>query len=197
MRHFTALFLALTSFAQLVAAQASAVPAAAAPAVLPTYRGFVVGLEYKTFAQRARAMQRSVREPLVCTTSRRTAQLMECRVVIRDTTDSAVFELGAHFIDGRAGFLSFGDSGGPARVEQLQAELRRTFGPPASVSQGTWQWGDERRFTRLNWRGRGEVRWIYLTLTDLDVLDQVRRYITPAPAPPPPTPPPAGARPGG
>lgn len=196
MRDLTMLLCALAALPQWAAGQANGTPSPAAPAVLPSYRGYVAGLTYKEFSQRARAMQRSVQEPLVCTTSRRTAQLMECRVAIRDASDSAVFQLSAHFIEGRGGFLSFGDSGGPALVERLQAELRRELGPPASEAQGTWQWGDDRRFTRLNWRGRGDARWIYVTLTDLDVLDQVRRYVTPV-APRPPAPSPAGARPGG
>jgi hypothetical protein len=170
----------------VVAAGQVPAPTDPSPVRALSYRGFVVGASYRDFAQRARALQRSVRAPLVCNTSRRTAQLMECRVLIRDTTraDSAAFELSAHFIDGRAGFLSFGDSGGPALVERLQQELRGDLGAPTSEGRGTWEWGDHRRFLRLNWRGRGDARWVYLTLTDLDVLDQVRRYVTPAPVPP-------------
>ena len=178
------------------AAQVASAPVSP-PVVTPSYRGFVAGATYRDFAQRARALQRSIQEPLICTTSRRTAQLMECRVFIRDTTDSAVFELAAHFIDGRAGFISFGDSGGPGLVQRMQEELRHDLGAPTSEARGTWEWRVDRRFTRLNWRGRGEARWIYVTLTDLDVLDQVQRYVTPAPAPQAPARSPAAARPGG
>jgi hypothetical protein len=122
---------------------------------------------------------------------------MECRVAIRDTTDGIEFTVTAHFIDGRAGFLSFGDSGGAALPHRLQAELRAARGLPTRVTAGMWEWGSNRRFTRLNWRGRGDARWIYLTLTDLDVLDLVRRYVTPPPAPDGHSPSRAGARPGG
>lgn len=170
--------------------------AAALPPGSPSYRGFVVGASYRDFAQRARALQQSARQPLVCTTSRRTAQLMECRVAIRDTTDGVEFELSAHFIDGRAGFISFGDSGDQALVQRMQQELRAALGAPGGATPGTWEWRAGRRFTRFNWRGRGEARWIYLTLTDLDVLDLVRRYVTPAPARPDPATSPAGVRPG-
>jgi hypothetical protein len=197
MRPFPSVF-ALFAFPVVAAAQVTA-PAASTPAHPSAYRGFAVGATYRDFAQRARGLQRSIREPLVCTTSRRTAQLMECRVFIRDTTkrDSAAFELSAHFIDGRAGFISFGDSGGPALVQRMQDELRGVLGAPTSEARGTWEWREGRRFLRLNWRGIGEARWIYLTLTDLDVLDQVRRYVTPAPVPRDSAPSPTGARPGG
>jgi hypothetical protein len=197
MRPLPAVVLALLTLPLPAAAQGASPPAVSPPAVAPSYRGFVAGATYREFAQRARALQRSVREPLVCTTSRRTAQLMECRVAIRDTTDSAAFELAAHFIDGRAGFISFGDSGGPALVQRMQDELRHLLGAPTSEARGTWEWRTDRRFIRLNWRGRGEARWVYLTLTDLDVLDAVRRYVTPAPAPPAPARSPGAARPGG
>ncbi len=199
MRPLLLILLALFTLPLIAAAQAASTPAVSPPTVALSYRGFVAGATYRDFAQRARPLQRSVQAPLVCTTSRRTAQLMECRVAIRDTTDSAAFELAAHFIDGRAGFISFGDSGGPALVERMQGELRLLLGAPTSQARGTWEWREDRRFTRLNWRGRGEARWIYVTLTDLDVLDQVRRYVTPAPPPAPqaPAPSPAAARPGG
>ena len=197
MRSLPAVVLALLTLPPPAAGQAASAPAVSPPTVAPSYRGFVAGATYREFAQRARALQRSVREPLVCTTSRRTAQLMECRVAIRDTTDSAAFELAAHFIDGRAGFISFGDSGGPALVPRLQDELRHLLGAPTSEARGTWEWRADRRFIRLNWRGRGEARWVYITLTDLDVLDEVRRYVSPAPAPPAPARSPGAARPGG
>jgi len=197
MRPLPVVVLALLTLPLVAAAQAATTAEASPPVVAPSYRGFVAGATYREFALRARALQRSVREPLVCTTSRRTAQLMECRVAIRDTTDSAAFDLAAHFTDGRAGFISFGDSGGPALVQRMQGELRDLLGAPTSMASGTWEWREDRRFIRLNWRGRGEARWIYLTLTDLDVLDQVQRYITPPPAPQAPAPSPATTRPGG
>ena len=48
----------------------------------PSYRGFTPGRSYQEFAERARTL--SSRDTLRCNTSRKTAQLMECGVMIRD-----------------------------------------------------------------------------------------------------------------
>jgi hypothetical protein len=154
------------------------VPAAAAP-VAPSYRGFVAGTSYREFTARARALQAAPDRPLVCRTARATAQLMECGVQIRDPADGAAFYLAAQFTDGRASLLSFGDSGSTERVEALQRELRARFGAPTRSERGLWEWRAPagRQVVRLNWRGRAAARWMYVTLTDLDVLDRVARYV--------------------
>lgn len=151
--------------------------------VVPAYRGFQAGESYRAFAQRARALQVVADLPFVCSTARRTAQLMECRAAIRDSADGIRFRLSAHFVNGRAGFISFGDSGGAELVERIQRELRHALGTPVRQDLGTWEWGTPRRFTRLNWRARAEARWVYVTLTDLDVLDGIAAYVTPVPDP--------------
>lgn len=171
----------------VLAAAAAVLPGAAAAqhvtdsAWAPAYRGFRAGVSYRAFAERARALQASAQAPLVCRTSRRTARLMECAVVIRDPTDSVAFRLAAHFIEGRAGFISLGDSGGAELVERLQAETRAVYGDPTAVARGTWEWSNGRRFVRLNWRGRGSARWAFVTLTDLDVLEGIAPYVTRTP----------------
>jgi hypothetical protein len=30
---------------------------------------------------------------------------------------------------------------------------------------------------RFNWRGRGDQRWVYITLEDRDVTDRISRYV--------------------
>jgi len=161
----------------------SLVAQGADPVGPPTYRGFHAGDSYRAFAQRARALQVAADLPFVCSTARRTAQLMECRAAIQDSSDGKRFRLSAHFVNGRAGFVAFGDSGGAALVAQLQQELQGVLGAPVRRAVGTWEWGTARRFTRLNWRARGDARWIYVTLTDLDVLDGIAAYVTPTPEP--------------
>jgi hypothetical protein len=141
-----------------------------------SYRGFAAGATYADFAARARALQAAPERPLVCRTARLTAQLMECAVPIRDPADSAAFQLAAHLVEGRVALVSFGDSGGVALVQRMQADLQSRFGAPTAIAHGTWEWRDGRRFVRLNWRGRGEVRWLYLSLVDLDVMDRISRY---------------------
>lgn len=155
----------------------------ASAAQVPSYRGFRTGDSYRDFARRARAFQVVTTLPFVCSTARHTAQIMECRAAIRDSSDGAAFRLTAHFVEGRAGFVWFGDSGEVALVERMQRELRDALGAPTRVTRGTWEWGTPRRFTRLNWRARAEARWVSVTLTDLDVLDGVAAYLTPAPEP--------------
>ncbi|HEU5319553.1 MAG TPA: hypothetical protein VFX28_02035, partial [Methylomirabilota bacterium] len=168
-----------------LAAQGLPSPPPAADSLAPSYRGFMVGAGYRDFAARARAVQAFAAQPMVCRTSRRTAQLMECGVIIRDPVDGVQLRLTAHFVDGRTGFVAFGDSGDAALVERVQREVRAVFGPPTHEAHGTWEWraASGRRFARFNWRGQGAARWAYVTLTDLDVLDRVARYVTPAPAP--------------
>jgi hypothetical protein len=148
---------------------------AAAQAALPSYRGFAPALSYREFAERARALAR--RDPMACNTSRRTAQLMECGVLIRDPADSATFYLSAYILEGRVALLSFGDSGGTGLVERMQRELRDRFGPPRATGMGTWEWEFGRQTVRFNWRGRGPTRWIYLQLSDGAILDSISKYV--------------------
>jgi hypothetical protein len=160
----------------LVAALAGS-PAAAQsppPAAAPGYRGFTPGMSYAAFADRARQLQR--RQALVCTTSRRTAHLMECGVRILDPADSASFYLGAFVLEGLVALLSFGDSGDAALVERRQRELTERYGTPRVTGFGTWEWQFGRQIVRLNWRGRGERRWLYVALWDSDILDGIGRY---------------------
>ncbi|MGH7644679.1 MAG: hypothetical protein ACREMR_03740 [Gemmatimonadales bacterium] len=160
----------------LVAAlAASAVSAQGAPpTAAPGYRGFTPGMTYRDFADRARQLQR--RQPLVCNTSRRTAHLMECGVRILDPADSASFYLGAFVLEGQVALLSFGDSGDVALVERRQRELTEHYGAPRATGFGTWEWQFGRQVVRLNWRGRGERRWLYVAIWDSDILDGIGRY---------------------
>lgn len=148
---------------------------AAQAATLPSYRGFAPAASYREFAERARAFAQ--REPLTCNTSRRTAQLMECGVVIRDPQDSASFYLSAYILEGRVALLSFGDSGSSSLVERMQAELTRRFGPPTVTGAGTWEWTAGRQVARFNWRGRGARRWIFLEMRDGAILDSISKYL--------------------
>ena len=160
--------------AALAAAPAPAPGQAAPPAAAPDYRGFAPAMSYREFAERARLLQR--RQPLVCNTSRRTAHLMECGVVILDPTDSASFYVSAFVLEGRVALLSFGDSGRAALVERRQRELRDRYGAPRTTGYGTWEWRYGRQVLRFNWRGRGDMRWIYVAFWDADVLDGISRY---------------------
>src|SRR5437867_2747376 len=87
----------------------------------PSYRGFTPGTAYREFATRAHALTRPGADPMVCNTSHKTAQLMECGVVIRDPTDSASFYLSAYVLEGKVAMVSFGDSGGVPLVDRLKA----------------------------------------------------------------------------
>src|SRR4029077_11120474 len=78
------------------------------PPPQPVYRGFMPGISYRAFVERARALADS--DVLRCQTPPRTAQVMECGVVIRDPKDAARFYLSAHFIDGNADVVAFYDS---------------------------------------------------------------------------------------
>lgn len=144
-------------------------------ATLPSYRGFAPAVSYREFADRARTVAR--RAPLTCNTSRRTAQLMECGVVIRDPSDSASFYLSAFILEGRVALLSFGDSGTTRLVERMQRELTARFGPPKVTGSGTWEWSAGRQVARFNWRGRGARRWVFLEMRDGAILDSISKYM--------------------
>ena len=179
-----------------LAAQASrpnAPPAAPSPPspppAPPSYRGFAPGVAYGEFATRARALTRQGADPMVCNTSRKTAQLMECGGVIRDPTDSVSFYLSAYVLEGKVAMVSFGDSGGVSLVDRLKTDLTTRFGRPHAVKNGMWQWnyaggagegGGGRgnvQTLRFTWRGRGSARWIYITISDRRVMDGIARYV--------------------
>jgi len=141
------------------------------------YRGFVLAAPYAEFTARARALAATDSTPLVCNTSRRTAQLMECGELIRDPTDSTGFYLAAYLLEGRVAFLSFGDSGGAPLVERVQHDLAGRFGRPSASKAGMWEWRSGREVARLTWRGRGPVRWIYISLWDEAVKDRIAGYV--------------------
>jgi hypothetical protein len=162
------------SFALLLLAPALG-ESAAAQAAAPAYRGFAPGVRYREFAERARAL--AVADPLVCNTSRRTAQLMECGVVIRDPADGATFYLSAFVLEGRVAMVSLGDSGGPPLVDRVRRDLVTQFGAGRRTGVGTVEWVYGRRVVRFNWRGRGPQRWVYVTLEDRDVTDRINRYV--------------------
>src|SRR5438876_11670915 len=93
-------------------------PVARAAEATPPYRGFTPGISYRAFIERARALADS--DVVRCQTSPRTAQIMECGVVIRDPGDRARFYLSAHFVEGNADVVAlyysagFGDARGVA-----------------------------------------------------------------------------------
>ena len=64
----------------------------------------------------------------------------------------------------------------PRLVERIQRELRATMGPPHAAARGTWQWKNGRRILKLNWRGRGSARWIYVQMEDGDLLARISHY---------------------
>jgi hypothetical protein len=149
--------------------------AAAAPASAPSYRGFTPGRPYQEFATRAR--QLAGRETLRCNTSKQTAQLMECGVLIRDPSDSARFYLSAYVLEGRIAMVSFTDSGGPRLVEWARRDLTTRLGQPKRRERSMLEWSSGRRVARLNWRGTGQMRWISITLRDDEVMDRIARYV--------------------
>jgi|SRR5881628_3121882 len=159
--------------------------APAAPAVPPPYRGFAPGISYRAFVERARALADS--DVVRCQTSQRTAQLMECGVVIRDPGDGARFYLSAHFIEGDADVVAFYDSAGfgNARgvplLDRTKRDLTRVFGRPRPIGRSGWEWryAAGRKVVRLNWRGRGTARWVSITLTDYRIMDRISRYAKP------------------
>ena len=168
-------------------AAAPSPPARATTLQAPAYRGFVPGMAYRDFAARARSMARKPGDALVCNTSKRTAQLMECGLLIRDTTDGAALYLSAYVLESTVAMVSFGDSGTAALVERTGRNLTTRFGRPQSSRAGTWQWQYGHQYVRYNWRGRGAARWIYVNLWDQRVMDGISKYVTrtPAPAAPP------------
>jgi len=141
----------------------------------PSYRGFTPGRSYQEFAERARTL--SSRDTLRCNTSRKTAQLMECGVMIRDPQDSARFYLSAYVLEGKVAMVSLTDSGGPRLVEWARRDLSARFGPSHRRERSMLEWASGRRVVRLNWRGRGNARWISITLRDDDVMDGIKRYV--------------------
>jgi hypothetical protein len=150
-------------------------PAAARTALSPSYRGFTPGRSYQEFAERARTLAR--RDTLRCNTSRRTAQLMECGVMIRDPSDSARFYLSAYVLEGKVAMVSLTDSGGPRLVEWARRDLTNRFGPAHRRERSMLEWTSGRRVIRLNWRGAGPARWISITLRDDDVMDGISKYV--------------------
>ena len=170
-----------------VGARAQSPPAPQAPQASrppqPMYRGFMPGISYRAFVERARALADS--DVLRCQTSPRTAQVMECGVVIRDPKDAARFYLSAHFIDGDADVVAFydsagfGDKRGVPLLERTKKELTRLFGKPRPIGKSGWEWPYGRRAVRLSWRGRGTARWVSITLMDRDVMDRISRYVKP------------------
>jgi hypothetical protein len=147
----------------------------------PMYRGFMPGISYRAFVERARVLADS--DVLRCQTSPRTAQIMECGVVIKDPKDAARFYLSAHFIDGDADVVAFydsagfGDKRGIPLVDRTKRELTRLFGKPRPIGKSGWEWPYGRRAVRLSWRGRGSARWVSITLMDRDVMDRISRYV--------------------
>lgn len=140
------------------------------------YRGFALAAPYADFLAHARALAMPATSAIVCNTSRRTAQLMECGVPIRDPDDSAELYLAAFVLEGRVAFLSFGDSGAAPIVVAAQRDLMSRFGSPDGSRAGMWEWRVARERVRLTWRGRGSTRWIYIALWDEDVMDRIAGY---------------------
>jgi hypothetical protein len=151
---------------------------AAAP---PPYRGFTPGISYRAFVEQARAL--ADHDVLRCQTSPRTAQIMECAVLVRDPRDGARFYLSAHFIESDADMVAlydsagFGDARGLALLDRTKRDVARVFGKPHVLGAGAWQWRYGRRVVRLSWRARGAARWVSITLTDRDVMDRIRKYV--------------------
>ncbi|MGH9784422.1 MAG: hypothetical protein ACRD88_09570 [Terriglobia bacterium] len=139
------------------------------------YRGFSPGRPYREFAELARSLAR--RDTLRCNTSRKTAQLMECGVMIRDPSDSARFYLSAYVLEGKIAMVSLTDSGGPNLVQWARRDLTKRFGPAHRRERSMMEWTSGRRVARLNWRGRGTVRWISITLRDDEVMDHISKYV--------------------
>jgi hypothetical protein len=152
-------------------------PAAAQSPGPLTYRGFVLAAPYRAFTEHARVLEASDSARLLCNTSRRTAQLMECGVQTLDPTDSAHFYVAAYVLEGKVAFLSFGDSGTSALVGRAQRDMEAHFGRPRASRAGMWEWRSGRQVARLTWRGRGSARWIYIALWDEPLMDRIQRYV--------------------
>src|SRR2546422_6936211 len=82
-----ALLLPVVARSQAAPPKAPPPPSPPAHRAPPSYRGFTPGLSYRAFVDRANAL--ADHDVLACRTSPRTAQLMECGVVIRDPADGA------------------------------------------------------------------------------------------------------------
>jgi len=148
-----------------------------APVARPfAYRGFTPGMGYRDFASQARAIAQTDRDILACQTMKRSAQVMDCGVRVRDPVDSARFYLSANVIEGRISVISFIDSGNVALLKRTQADLRKRLGAPQRRERSMWEWSRGRRFIRLNWRGARDWRVVSITLNDRDVMDQIARY---------------------
>jgi hypothetical protein len=147
---------------------------------LPMYRGFMPGISYRAFVERARTL--ADRDVLHCETSRSTAQVMECGVVIRGPGTAPRCYLSASFVEGNAHTVAFfdsagfGDKRGVPLVERTKRELTGLFGHPRVAKKGAWEWRYGRRLVRFNWRGRDTARWVSIMLLDLDVMDRIARY---------------------
>ncbi|HUK22235.1 MAG TPA: hypothetical protein VLV45_11865 [Gemmatimonadales bacterium] len=139
------------------------------------YHGFTPGMDYRAFADRARAL--SDNDVFRCNTAANTAKRMECGVTIRDPADNARCYLSAYVLEGKIMMLSFGDSGDSRLVARTQQDLARRFGTVSTRRQSSWEWKNGQRVARLTWRGRGSARWIYVSLTDQDVLNGIVKYV--------------------
>jgi len=175
--------IALLALAVATAAGVAQTPpphAAPPPPSLPVYRGFSPGISYRAFVERARALADS--DMLRCQTSSRTAQVMECGVVIRGPVNAARCYLSAHFVDGNADVVAFYDSAGFGHkrgvplVNRTKQEMTRLFGRPRPIGKSGWEWGYGRKVVRLSWRGRGTGRWVSIMLYDYNVMDRNSRY---------------------
>src|SRR2546428_1227920 len=137
------------------------------PASGPVYRGFTPGISYRAFVERARTLADS--DVVRCQTSPRTAQVMECGVVIRGPDDAARFYLSAHFVEGNADVVAFydsagfGDKRGVPLVDRTKKELGRLFGRPRPIGKSGWEWGHGPQAPRLHRRRRGAARGGVLT----------------------------------
>ena len=171
--------LACLAWAVSAAQTPPATPAAPTPPSLDAlaYRGFVLASPLAAFTVRARALAAADSTPLLCNTSRRTAQLMECGVQTFDPADSAHYYVAAYVLEGTVAFLSFGDSGTTALVDRAQQDLKAHFGRPRASRAGMWEWRSGRQVARLTWRGRGGARWIYVALWDERLLDRIQPYV--------------------
>src|SRR5947208_10856278 len=149
------------------------------PLATPEYRGFTPGISYRAFVERARTLADS--DVVRCQTSARTAQVMECGVVIRGPDDGSRFYLSAHFIEGNADVVAFydsagfGDKRGVPLVDRTKKELTRLFGRPRPIGKSGWEWRYGRRAVGLTWRGRGSARGVSITAMVRDVMDRLGR----------------------
>jgi len=177
-----ALLVPAVAFAQATPPGSPRAAPSAPPA--PAYRGFAPGASYRDFVERARALTQG--DTLRCNTSRNTAQLMECGVVIRDPADSADFYLSAYVLESSVAMVAFYDSAGfgDARpgegdrlVDRTKRSLAGVFGQPRPIGRSGLEWRYGRQVVRFNWRGRGAARWISITLTDNDVMDRIGQYV--------------------